>query len=152
MDTVVSNRGKSKGCLATFVERQTRFYVTVKIDNRSASEMYRAISELYEHFPKDTFKTYTVDRGKEFACYSKVEADLKVPVYFADAYSSWQRGTNENTNGLIREFFPKKFDFSTINQNHVDIVEDILNNRPRKCLGYKTPLEAFNEEQAKCCT
>ena len=61
-------------------------------------------------------------------------------------FRSWQRGTNENTNGLIREFFPKKFDFSTINQNHVE------NNRPRKCLGYKTPLEAFNEEQAKCCT
>ncbi|MTK84922.1 IS30 family transposase, partial [Turicibacter sanguinis] len=77
LDTVVSSRGKSKGCLATFVERQTRFYVAVKIDNRSALEMYRAISELYEHFPKDTFKTYTVDRGKEFACYSKVEADLK---------------------------------------------------------------------------
>ena len=73
LDTVVSSRGKSKGCLATFVERQTRFYVAVKIDNRSASEMYRAISELYEHFPKDTFKTYTVDRGKEFACYSKIE-------------------------------------------------------------------------------
>ncbi|MTJ69591.1 IS30 family transposase, partial [Turicibacter sanguinis] len=77
LDTVVSSRGKSKGCLATFVERQTRFYVAVKIDNRSALEMYRSISELYEHFPKDTFKTYTVDRGKEFACYSKVEADLK---------------------------------------------------------------------------
>ena len=104
LDTVVSSRGKSKGCLATFVERQTRFYVAVKIDNRSALEMYRAISELYEHFPKDTFKTYTVDRGKEFACYSKVEADLKVPVYFADAYSSWQRGSNENANGLLREF------------------------------------------------
>ena len=61
LDTVVSSRGKSKGCLATFIERQTRFYVAIKIDNRSASEMYRAIHELYEHFPKDTFKTYTVD-------------------------------------------------------------------------------------------
>ena len=88
LDTVVSSRGKSKGCFATFVERQTRFYVAVKIKNRSVSEMYRAISGLYELFPKNTFKTYTVDRGKEFACYSQVEADLKVPVYFADAYSS----------------------------------------------------------------
>ena len=77
---------------------------------------------------------------------------MNLDVYFADAYSSWQRGTNENTNGLIREFFPKKFDFSTINQDDVDIVENILNNRPRKCLGYKTPIESFNEEQAKCCT
>ncbi|WP_394806290.1 IS30 family transposase [Turicibacter sanguinis] len=96
LDTVVSSRGKSKRCLATFVERQTRFYMAVKIDNRSATEMYRVISDLYEHFPKDIFKTYTVDRGQEFACYSKVEEDLKVPVYFADAYSSWQRGSNEN--------------------------------------------------------
>ena len=64
LDTVVSSRGKSKGCLATFVERQTRFYMAVKIENRSASGMYRAISELYEHFPKGTFK----DRVKEFAC------------------------------------------------------------------------------------
>ncbi|MTM66843.1 IS30 family transposase, partial [Turicibacter sanguinis] len=120
LDTVVSSRGKSKGCLATFVERQTRFYVAVKIDNRSALEMYRAISELYEHFPKDTFKTYTVDRGKEFACYSKVEADLKVPVYFADAYSSWQRGSNENANGLLREFFPKKTDLARVSDEEID--------------------------------
>ncbi len=108
LDTVVSSRGKSKGCLDTFVERQTRFYVVIKIENRSASEMYRAISELYEHFPKGTFKTCTVDRGKEFACYAQIEVELKVPVYFADAYSSWQRGSNQNTNGLLREFFPKK--------------------------------------------
>ena len=103
-------------------------------------------------FGRNNLKSLTVDRGKEFAGYLELENKLDLDVYFADAYSSWQRGTNENTNGLIREFFPKKFDFSTINQNHVDIVEDILNNRPRKCLGYKTPLEAFNEEQAKCCT
>ena len=68
LDTVVSSRGKSKGCLATFVERQTRFYVAVKIDNRSASEMYRAISELYEHIPKDTFKTYT-GRSRKRVCF-----------------------------------------------------------------------------------
>ena len=97
-------------------------------------------------------KSLTVDRGKEFARYLELEAKLNLDVYFADASSSWQRGTNENTTGLIREFFPKKFDFSTINQKHVDIVEDILNNRPRKCLGYKTPIEVFNEEQAKCYT
>ena len=116
MYTVVSSRGKSKGCLATFVERQTRFYVAVKIENRSATEMYRAISQLYELFPKDTFKTYTVDRGKEFACYSKVEADLKVPVYFANAYSSWQRGSNEEINEA----------------------ECLINHRLQKCLGWKT--------------
>ena len=69
---------------------------------------------------------------------------LNLPlVYFADPYSSWQRGTNENTNGLLREFYPKKFDFSNITQNELDIVLNIINNRPRKCLGYKTPAEVF---------
>ena len=72
LDTVVSSRGKSKGCLAIFIERQTRFYVTIKIENRSASEMYRSICQLYERYPEHTFKTYTVDRGKEFACYSQI--------------------------------------------------------------------------------
>ena len=135
---MVSSRGKSKGCLATFVERQTRFYMAVKIKNRSASEIYRAIQELYEHFPKDTFKTYIVDRGKEFACYSKVEADLKVPVYFADAYSSWQRGSNENANGLLREFFPKKTDLAQVTEKEVNEALFLINHRPRKCLGWKT--------------
>ena len=99
----------------------------------------------FNKFNNTTLKTLTVDRGKEFAGYLDLESTLKVDVYFADPYSSWQRGTNENTNGLIREFFPKKFDFSTITQEDVDIVENILNNRPRKCLGFKTPLEVFNE-------
>ena len=138
MDTVVSSRGQSKGCLVTFVERQTRFYVAVKIENRSATEMYRAISQLYELFPKDTFKTYTVDRGKEFACYSKVEANLKVPVYFADAYSSWCIGSNENANGLLREFFPKKTDLARVSDEDIHETPSLMNHRPRKCLGWKT--------------
>ncbi len=146
LDTVVSSRGKSKGCIATFVERQTRFYVAIKIENRSATEMYRAISELYELFPKDTFKTYTVDRGKEFACYSKIEADLKVPVYFADAYSSWQRGSNKNANGLLREFFPKKTDLARVTEEEVNEALYLINQRPRKCLGWKTSFELFHEK------
>ena len=76
----------------------------MKIKNRSASEMYRAIDELYEPFPKDIFVTYTVDQRKEFACYSKVEGDLKVLVYFADTSSSEQRRSNENANRALREF------------------------------------------------
>ena len=111
MDTVVLSRGKSKGCLATFIECQIRFYVAVKIKNRSASEMYRAIRELYEHFPKDTFKTYTVDPGKEFACYSKVETDSKVPVYFADTYSSWHESV---TKRLMRHYSSSIIDHENV--------------------------------------
>ena len=148
LDTVVSSRGKSKGCLATFVERQTRFYVAVKIENRSASEMYRAISEIYERYPVNTFKTYTVDRGKEFACYSQVEGELKVPVYFADAYSSWQRGSNENANGLLREFFPKKTDLARVTEEEVNEALCLINHRPRKYLGWKTSFGLFHEKMS----
>lgn len=146
LDTVVSSRGQSKGCLATFVERQTRFYMAIKIANRSASEMYRAISEVYKLFPKGTFRTYTVDRGKEFACYPEVESELKVPVYFADAYSSWQRGSNENANGLLREFFPKKTDLAQVSEEEINEALFLINQRPRKCLGWKSSFELFNEQ------
>ncbi len=146
MDNVVLSRGKSKGCLATFVERQTRFYVTVKIDNRSVSEMYRVISEIYERYPENTLKTYTVDRGKEFACYSQVDAELKVLIYLPEAYSSWQRGSNENANGLLREFFPKKTDLAWVTEEEVNEALCLINHRPRKCLGWKTSFELFHEK------
>lgn len=120
--------------------------------NRKSITFNEQCIKVLNQFTNIALKTLTVDRGKEFAGYLELEQNLNVNVFFADPYSSWQRGTNENTNGLIREFFPKKFDFSTITQDDVDIVENLLNNRPRKCLGYKTPLEVFNEEQAKCCT
>ena len=152
LDTVVSSRGKSKACLSTFVERKTRLTKIRVMANRKASTFNEHCIIALGQFDSHNLKSLTVDRGKEFAGYLELEDKLNLDVYFADAYSSWQRGTNENTNGLIREFFPKKFDFSTINQDDVDIVENILNNRPRKCLGYKTPIESFNEEQAKCCT
>ena len=152
LDTVVSSRGKSKFCLSTFVERQSRLTKIQLMPNRKATTFNEHCIKALNEFKYNALKTLTVDRGKEFAGYLELENILSVDVYFADPYSSWQRGTNENTNGLIREFFPKKFDFSTITQEHVDIVENNLNNRPRKCLGYKTPLEVFNENQAKCCT
>jgi IS30 family transposase len=72
-----------------------------------------------------------------------MEKELDIDVYFADAYASWQRGTNENTNGLLREFYPKKFDFATITQDELDSCVKLINNRPRKCLGFKTPSEVF---------
>lgn len=118
----------------------------MKIENLSATEMYRAISDLCEHFPKDTFKTYTVARGKEFTCYSKVEAELKVPVYFADAYSSWQSGSNENANGLLREFFPKKTDLAKVSDKEVNQALVLINQRPRKCLGWKSSFELSEEK------
>jgi len=146
LDTVVSSRGKSKGCMATFAERKTRFYLALKIPNRTASSMKEAVTQVVANLPKGSFETATVDRGKEFALHEEIETDLNVSVYFADPYSSWQRGTNENANGLLREFFPKASDLSKVTIDELLKALMLINNRPRKCLGWKTAFEAFMEE------
>lgn len=146
LDTVVSSRGNSKGCLATFVERKTRFYTAIKIPDRTSKSMEWAIKRVNMSLPNGSFITATVDRGKEFACHSKIEEDLKIPIYFADPYSSWQRGSNENSNGLIREFYPKKTDLATIENEELIEMLFLINNRPRKCLNWKSPIQAFFEE------
>lgn len=92
---------------------------------------------------KDWELTLTADNGREFAQHEKIAKQLKADFYFAHPFSSWERGLNGNTNGLIRQYFPKKHDFTTITQKQIDRVMDKLNNRPRKCLGMKTPNEVF---------
>ena len=144
LDTVVSSRGKSKACLSTFVERKSRFLIAQVMENRKSLTLNFHCFTAFKEIPTNLIKTFTVDRGKEFAGYVDIENTLNIDVYFADAYASWQRGTNENTNGLLREFYPKKFDFSSINQKELDNIVTIINNRPRKCLGYKTPAEVFD--------
>jgi transposase, IS30 family len=145
LDTVVSSRGKSKGCVATFAERKTRLYQAIKMPDRTAASMKTAFSILAGRLPKGTFQTATVDRGKEFACYEDLESAHEIAIYFADPYSSWQRGTNENANGLLREFFPKKTDFDQITESELNLALSLINNRPRKCLGWKTANESFME-------
>ena len=145
LDTMVSSRGKSKGCLATFVERKTRFYIALPMKNREKDSMFQAIRKVIEEFPKEALQTFTSDRGKEFACYQEVER-LGIPFYFADAYAAWQRGSNENSNGLLREFFPKKTDFAKIETEEIIHALMLLNHRPRKCLGFKTPFEMLFHE------
>ena len=144
LDTVVSSRGKSKACLSTFVERKSRFLIAQVMENRKSLTLNFHCFTAFKDIPTNLIKTFTVDRGKEFAGYVDIENTLNIDVYFADAYASWQRGTNENTNGLLRDFYPKKFDFSSINQKELDNIVTIINNRPRKCLGYKTPAEVFD--------
>ncbi len=143
---IASSLGKSKGCFATFVERKTRWYVALKMPNRSANSMEQAIKTLKEQLPSHAFQTATVDRGKEFACYRTIEQDTDIKVYFAEPYSSWQRGSNENANGLLREFFPKKTDLAKVSNDELEKALSLINNRPRKCLNWKTTHEAFQEE------
>ncbi|MDH2890488.1 IS30 family transposase, partial [Bacillus cytotoxicus] len=146
LDTIVSSRGKSKGCFATFIERKTRYYQAIVIPDRTAESMEFAIKQITAMYPSAALQTATVDRGKEFSCYQRVEKELEIAVFFADPYSSWQRGSNENANGLLREFYPKKTDLSLVSQEQLNQALLLINQRPRKCLAWKTAHEAFQEE------
>lgn len=146
LDTVVSGRGQTKGFVATFIERKTRWYVEILLPDRSAASMESAVKQLYKQLPLSAFQTATTDRGKEFSCYHTLEQELNIRVYFADAYASWQRGSNENSNGLLREFFPKKTNFDHVTPSEMTQALQLINNRPRKCLGWKTAYKAFEEE------
>ena len=146
LDTVVSSRGQSKGCFATFVERKSRLYTAMKMPDRSASSMENAITQVCTAMPYKAFKTATTDRGKEFACHGAIREKLGLPLYFADPYCSWQRGSNENANGLLREFYPKKTDLAKIDADELIKNLFLINSRPRKCLGWKTPIQVFLHE------
>lgn len=102
--------------------------------------------------PKEAVKTITCDRGKEFAGWKRIEEELGTNMYFANPYCAWQKGTNENSNGLLREFYPKQMDLSKTDEKEVQNVLKLLNNIPRKCINYKTSQELFNEYLCECCT
>jgi IS30 family transposase len=148
LDSMVSSRGESKGCFATFVERKSRLYTAFKTPDRTAASMQTAITQLYNMLPKGVFKTGTTDRGKEFACHTAIQAQLGFTLYFADAYSSWQRGSNENSNGLLREFYPKKTNLALVPQADLTRNLFLINSRPRKCLEWKSPIQVFLHEVA----
>ena len=128
--------------MLTMVERATRFVYVVILPNRTAAEvrdgLIRELSPI-----KHLVHTLTSDNGKEFAGHEAVSDALQADFYFAHPYASWERGTNENTNGLIRQYFPKGYDFATITSAQLAHVVDQINNRPRKCLGMKTPNQAL---------
>ena len=134
-----------RGIISLFLERKTHFYLTFKIPDRRAKAMFSSIEQLCKLFPKEALKTFTSDRGKEFACYPLVE-NLGISFFFADAYSSWHRGSNENANGLLREYFPKKTDLATISEEALSKALYDINHRPHKCLAYRTACEALEDE------
>ena len=149
LDTMVSSRGQSKGCLATFFELKTRFHVAIKMDDQTKNSMLLAISSLYNTLTSKLLKTFAVDRGKEFACFKQVENEFGIPMYLADAYAAWQRDSNEISNGLLREFFPKKTDLAKVTLDKLTEALMLINNRPRKCLGFKTPFDMLKHEIRK---
>lgn len=135
-----------KSAIATVVERKTRYTFILKIDNRKSKTVTKAMAKALNTLPKHFRKTMTYDNGVEMANHKWLTSNTGMDVYFAHPYSSWERGTNENTNGLIRRFFPKGTDFNNITLKQIKEAEYSLNNRPRKVLGYKTPAEKLNEE------
>lgn len=134
----------------TEVERVSRTTYAVKVNSISSVEALNAQKEIFSDLPKDARKSVTLDNGRENHLHTKLKQDLKMKTYFADPYSSWQRGTNEYHNGLIRRYFPKKTDLSEVTQEELDDIILEINNRPRKVLKYQTPLEVFNHYLTKC--
>ena len=134
---------KWSGCLATHTERKSRFLVMRKIPDRTAQSFTEATITAFKLIPAGKIKSFTCDHGKEFSMHRELSDKLGCKVYFADPHAPWQRGTNENCNGLIRQFFPKRTSFADVTQEDADRVAMLLNRRPRKSLGWKTPEEVF---------
>ena len=138
-DTVYGRR--TRDCLLTQVERKSRYLIAAKISDRRASTVAQCHIEQFGALPVSWRQTLTLDNGKEFSAFKQVEQHTGLSVFFADAYCAWQRGSNENSNGLLRRYFPKGTDFSQVSDEQLAAVIENLNNRPRKCLGYLTPHE-----------
>ena len=143
-DSIVSSPTNPVG-LRTTNERVTGVVLIAKTHNRTMAEANRVTRERLGTLPTILRKTLTRDRGSENMGYALLEKELNIRCFFAHAYSSWERGSNENVNGLIRRFFPKKTDFRTVSEKEIRTVEYLLNTRPRKRLGWKTPYQVFYE-------
>ena len=149
-DTVLGKR--NTGCIGTHVERVTGFLAGFKIPDRKNDVFNKATVALFENMPEVIKKSFTVDNGKEFLSHKELSNKTGMIVYFCDPHSPWQRGCNENTNGLLRQFFPKKSSFADITDERLKEVFDLINNRPRKRLGFKTPAEVLYQFLNFCCT
>ena len=152
LDTVVSGLGKSKSCFITLVERKSRFYKAIKSPNRHADVVARLIIDYLKQYPSELVKTITTDNGKEFAEWEQIEKELNCEVYFCDTFCAWQKGSNENSNGLLREFFPKGYNLSRYTQVYIDKKVNLINNRPRKCNNWISPSKLMSEAISECCT
>jgi transposase, IS30 family len=138
-----------KGAINTQVERKSKLLRAIIMARKTAKEMVQSTIQAYADIPKELLKTMTYDNGTEMADHEEIAEKLGIDVYFAHPYHSWERGLNENTNGLLRQYFPKKTDFTKITQTELDEVVEAINNRPRKTLNYRTPNEVF--EEIKLC-
>lgn len=137
---------RQRSAIGTLVERKARYTRIVKLRNRKSETVRKQFVKTLNQFDNQFKKTLTYDNGLEMAQHKQLTEQTGIQVYFAHPYSSWERGTNENTNGLIRRYFPKGTDFNEVTEEQLKEVEHSLNNRPRKVLGFKTPSEVMAEE------
>jgi IS30 family transposase len=145
---LICSGGHDQFSLVSLVERQTRYTELILVPNKTSYTVMSAIRARLEKHPRGVRHSITFDNGSEFTRWSWLQWILALFVYFAHPHSPWERGTNENTNGLVREYFPKGTRFSQVTRYEVQAVQDRLNNRPRKRLGFQTPHEAFHQQ---CC-
>ncbi len=143
-DLIIGKGNKSQ--IATLVERTTRFVMHVQIpDDRTAERVAALLAEKMENLPEFLRNSVTWDQGKDMARHAEFTVRTGMPVYFCDPHSPWQRGSNENTNGLLRQYFPKGTDLSLHSQDELDRVAAQLNGRPRETLNWRKPIEVFND-------
>lgn len=144
-DTIIG--AQHKGALLTIVDRKSKFTLIEKLDRKTADEVVMATEESFARIPDAIVHTITYDNGKEFSDHEKISNLLDAKCYFATPYHSWERGLNEHTNGLIRQYLPKDTDLSTVPKSKVKFIEDALNDRPRKVLNFMTPKEVRNRHR-----
>ena len=128
----------------TLLERRTGMFFVTKVKNKTSSATAEVVCDRMKNIPSGLKHTLTTDRGFENQAWRTIETETGLKTYFAHPYSSHERGANENANGLLREYFPKKTDLNMITEEELQFVEDRLNNRPRKVLGFRTPMEEKN--------
>ena len=137
--------GSNNSQIATLVERHTRYLMLVRVPSKDTKTVINALIKHAHKLPRELYKSLTWDRGKEMADHQRFSLDTNVKVYFCDPQSPWQRGSNENTNGLLRQYFPKGMDLSNVHQNRLNAVARRLNERPRETLNFRTPAERFSQ-------
>ena len=139
-------RGSGKsGHMITYVERKSGYLVAGKTENATVENINAFTLKKFKRIPREKRRSMTYDNGSEFSGYDTIEEQTGLVAYFAHAYHSWERGTNENTNGLLRQFYPKKSRFDTVTQEHLNKSAALINHRPRKRLNYLTPHEIFKK-------
>ncbi len=137
--------GSHNSQIVTLVERQTRYVMLVKVTGKDTETVVNALIQHAMKLPQELYKSLTWDRGKELADHKRFKLATDIQVYFCDPRNPWQRGSNENTNGLLRQYFPKGLDLSNYSQGQLDAVANRLNGRPRKTLDFDTPAQRFHQ-------